>query len=352
VPGGSACCQVTGRLAAIFGCAGEVLTESEIKFFKNVRPVGLILFARNCQAPAQVRHLIHDFRNAVATEDVLILIDQEGGRVCRLGPPHWRLPPAAAVFGHLFASNRAFGIEATRLNGQVIAAELHDLGINVDCVPVLDVRVQGAHEIIGDRAFSSDPNMVAALGSALIDGLLAGGVLPVMKHIPGHGRAMVDSHLDLPVVTATREVLNQLDFAPFKSLTAAPLAMTAHVKYTAFDEHQPATTSSDMISLIRNDIGFDGLLMTDDLSMKALPGTIADRAVASRGAGCDVLLHCNGNLHEMQIVGDHAGPLDNSGLRRLSMALGQLGEPEPIDVSAAMARIDSLLVQGGEKIGP
>jgi len=343
---------VTVRLAAIFGCAGEVLTESEVNFFKNVRPVGLILFARNCQTPAQVRHLIQDFRNAVAIDDILILIDQEGGRVCRLGPPHWRLPPAPAVFGNLFSCNRALGIEAARLNGQVIAAELHDLGINVDCVPVLDVHVQGAHDIIGDRAFSSDPNTVVALGSALIGGLLAGGVLPMMKHIPGHGRAMVDSHMDLPVVTVTREVLEQLDFVPFKSLRATPLAMTAHVEYTALDEDQPATTSPDVISLIRDDIGFDGLLMTDDLSMKALQGTMAERAVASRGAGCDVLLHCNGNLHEMEVVGDHAGPLDNSGLRRLSMALGQLGEPEPIDVSAAMARIDSLLVQGGEKIGP
>ncbi len=343
---------MTERLAAIFGCAGEILTKTESQFFRDVRPCGLILFARNCQSPAQVRRLVQDFRDAVGMEDVLILIDQEGGRVCRLTPPHWRLPPAAAEFGRLYDRDFASGIEAARLNGQVIAAELHDLGINVDCLPVLDVRVAGAHDIIGDRAFSSDPNTVAALGSALSDGLLSGGVLPVMKHIPGHGRATVDSHVDLPVVCATSQALNDLDFVPFRSLAATPLAMTAHVVFTSLDDDRPATSSSSVISLIRHDLGFDGLLLTDDLSMQALPGTMAERAIASRTAGCDLLLHCNGDPREMEAVAEHGGPLDDAGRRRLSLALARLAEPEPVDIPAAIARIDALLAKTAEANGP
>ena len=336
---------MTERLAAIFGCAGDVLTETEVAFFRDVRPVGLILFGRNCRTPEQVRHLTGAFREAVGVEDVLVLIDQEGGRVCRLGPPHWRSPPAAAEFGRLFEGDKDLGVEAVRLNGHVIAAELRELGINVDCVPVLDVPVTGAHDIIGDRAFALDPNVIAKLGRAMCEGLRAGGVLPVIKHIPGHGRATLDSHEALPVVSASRDDLDRLDFAPFRTLAASPLAMTAHVVFTALDDLRPVTTSPEVIELIRNDIGFDGLLMTDDVSMKALPGSMEDRTRDSRAAGCDVVLHCNGKTSEMAAVADGAGPLDAVGQSRLDRAFGDLTPPVPIDIPAAVARIDSLLSQ-------
>jgi beta-N-acetylhexosaminidase len=334
---------VTERLAAIFGCAGDVLTEVEEAFFRDVKPIGLILFARNCQAPEQVRILIQSWRDVVGSDDVLVSIDQEGGRVCRLGPPHWRSPPAAAEFGRLFDVDEDLGVEAARLNGQVVAAQLRELGINVDCVPVLDVPVAGAHDIIGDRAYAFDPDIIAVLGRATCDGLQAGGVLPVIKHIPGHGRATVDSHEALPVVSASREDLDRLDFAPFRTLAALPLAMTAHVVFTALDERRPATTSPAVIELIRNDIGFDGLLMTDDLSMKALPGSMEDRTRDSRAAGCDVVLHCNGEAGEMTAIAGCVGSLDAEGQSRLDRALGRLHPPEPIDSPAAVARIDSLL---------
>ena len=334
---------MTERLAAVFGCAGDVLTEIEEAFFRDVKPIGLILFARNCQTPEQVRILIQSWRDVVGSDDVLVSIDQEGGRVCRLGPPHWRSPPAAAEFGRLFDVDEDLGVEAARLNGQVVAAELRELGINVDCVPVLDVPVAGAHDIIGDRAYAFDPDIIAVLGRATCDGLQAGGVLPVIKHIPGHGRATVDSHEALPVVSASREDLDRLDFAPFRTLAALPLAMTAHVVFTALDERRPATTSPAVIELIRNDIGFDGLLMTDDLSMKALPGSMEDRTRDSRAAGCDVVLHCNGEAGEMTAIAGCVGSLNAEGQSRLDRALGRLRPPEPIDIPAAVARIDSLL---------
>lgn len=338
---------MTERLAAIFGCAGDVLTGTELAFFRDVRPVGLILFGRNCQTPEQVRRLTQSWRDAVGLDDVLVLIDQEGGRVCRLGPPHWRAPPAAAEFGSLFGVDEVLGIESVRLNGHVIAAELRELGINVDCVPVLDVPAAGAHDIIGDRAYASDPDTVVTLGRAMCEGLQAGGVLPVIKHIPGHGRATVDSHEALPVVSTNREELDRLDFTPFRMLADLPLAMTAHVVFTALDERRPATTSPEVIQLIRNDIGFDGLLMTDDLSMKALPDSMEDRTRDSRAAGCDVVLHCNGKASEMTAVASCAGPLDAPGRGRLDRAFGRLHPPEPIDIPAVVARIDSLLGQVG-----
>ena len=341
---------MTERLAAIFGCAGDVLTETEAAFFRDVRPVGLILFGRNCRTPAQVRHLTRAWREAVGLEDALVLIDQEGGRVCRLGPPYWRSPPAAAEFGRLFDVDEELGVEAARLNGHVIAAELRELGINVDCAPILDVPVTGAHDIIGDRAYASDPGVIATLGRAMCEGLQAGGVLPVIKHIPGHGRATVDSHEALPVVSANREELDRLDFAPFRMLAGLPLAMTAHVVFTAVDERRPATTSPEVVQLIRNDIGFDGLLMTDDLSMKALPGSMEGRTRDSRAAGCDVVLHCNGEASEMAAIAKCAGPLDASGQTRLDRAFGDLNPPSPIDVPAAVARIDSLLGQASSGV--
>lgn len=339
---------MTERTAAIFGCAGEILTGYETSFFRDVCPVGLILFARNCQSPDQVRHLIGSWREAVAADDVLVLIDQEGGRVCRLGPPHWRKPPAAAEFGCLARLDLPLGREATRLNGQVIGAELHDLGINVDCAPVLDVPMAGAHDVIGDRAFASDPRIVVELGKAMCEGLIAAGVLPVIKHIPGHGRAAANSHEALPVVDAARTELEVLDFVPFRLLAATSLAMTAHVVFEALDGARAATISPHVIELIRAHIGFDGLLMTDDVSMKALSGGVGESAKAARTAGCDVVLHCTGDVDEMTAVADHAGLLDADGRHRLDRALGMLRPPEVFDAAVAIARIESLLDGAGE----
>ena len=343
---------MTGRLAAILGCAGEELAEGERALFRETRPVGLILFARNCRSPAQVRRLTDSWRDAVGTDDCLVLIDQEGGRVCRLGPPHWRAPPAAAEFGRLAAEDGDLAAALVRLNARLIAADLRPLGINVDCIPVLDAPAPGADDVIGDRAFAADPGVVAALGRAACDGLAAGGVLPVVKHVPGHGRAAVDSHQALPVVAADRAALDGHDFAPFRALSDAPLAMTAHVVFTAVDEDRPATISPGAVGLIRGDIGFDGLLMTDDLSMKALAGVpggggARDRARAARMAGCDVVLHCNGDAGEMAAVAEGAGPLDAAGRRRLDAALGWPRAPEPLDAAAAVARIDEALNRAG-----
>ncbi len=343
---------MTGRLAAILGCAGATLTESERVLFRETRPVGLILFSRNCRSPGQVRRLTASWRDAVGTDEGLVLIDQEGGRVRRLGPPHWRAPPAAAEFGRLAAGDEGLAAELARLNARLIAADLRPLGINVDCIPVLDLPAPGAHGVIGDRAFAADPGLVAALGRATCEGLEAGGVLPVVKHVPGHGRAGVDSHEALPVVTADREELERLDFAPFRSLSDAPLAMTAHVVFAALDGDRPATTSPGVIGLVRGDIGFDGLLMTDDLSMNALPGGMGDRVRAARTAGCDVVLHCNGDADEMASVAGHAGPLDAAGRRRLDAALGRLGAPGDLDVPAAAARIDEALGRARRGVPP
>ena len=343
---------MTERLAAILGCAGEELAEAERALFRETRPVGLILFSRNCRSPEQVRRLTDSWRDAVGTDECLVLIDQEGGRVRRLGPPHWRAPPAAAEFGRLAAEDGDLAADLVRLNARLIAADLRPLGIDVDCIPVLDVPAPGADGVIGDRAFAADPGLVAALGRATCDGLAAGGVLPVVKHVPGHGRAEVDSHEALPVVAADREELDRRDFAPFRALSDAPLAMTAHVVFTAIDEDRPATTSPGAVGLVRGDIGFDGLLMTDDLSMKALAGVpggggAGDRARAARTAGCDVALHCNGDAADMAAVAEGAGSLDAAGRRRLDAALGRRREPEPFDAAAAAARIDEALNRVG-----
>lgn len=339
---------MTARLAAILGCAGEVLNDSELALIREARPVGLILFARNCASPTQVRRLVDSWKEAAATDEVLVLIDQEGGRVCRLTPPHWRKPPPAAAFGRLASIDAEAGREAARTNARLIAAELVELGVNVDCIPVLDVPVSGAHDIVGDRAFSADPAVIADLGEATCEGLLDGGVLPVIKHIPGHGRATADSHVSLPVVEAARDELEKVDFTPFKTLADMPLAMTAHVVYTALDPGNPATVSPDAIGVIRSGIGFDGLLMTDDLSMKALPGSIAERARRAREAGCDVVLHCNGEADEMTAVAENVGALDIEGRRRLERALSWVRRPGAFDVSLAVARVEGLLSEVGE----
>ncbi|MFZ2469824.1 MAG: glycoside hydrolase family 3 N-terminal domain-containing protein, partial [Parvibaculum sedimenti] len=262
----------------------------------------------------------------------------------RLRPPHWRAYPAGRRFGDLYAVSKEQGLEAARLGARLIAAELLSLGINVDCLPVLDVPVPGAHDVIGDRAYGLTPEPVIALGRAAAEGLLAGGVLPIIKHIPGHGRAGVDSHLSLPVVDNGHATLAATDFAPFRALADMPLAMTAHVVYAALDAAAPATTSAKVISeVIRREIGFDGFLMSDDLSMQALAGTLAERTRASLAAGCDIVLHCNGKMDEMQAVALEVPSLAGKALARSDAALARLVSPEPFDESAGVARLAELM---------
>jgi len=332
------------RSRAIYGLAGPALSAVEADFFRAVRPFGFILFARNIQTPDQVRALTAALRETVEDARAPILIDQEGGRVARLKPPHWSLRPPAARFGALHDTDPALAREATYLNARLIADDLTALGINVDCLPVLDVPQPGAHDIIGDRAFAADPHVIIELGRAQIEGLLDGGVLPVMKHIPGHGRAGSDSHLELPRVGAEAEELSAVDFVTFRSLDSCPMAMTAHVVYDSIDPQRPATTSPKVVrDVIRGEIGFDGLLMSDDLSMKALDGPLNVRAKAALFAGCDVVLHCNGDMDEMKDVASEVGELEGASLRRADHALAQLVTPPAFDAQAVQARLDSLL---------
>ena len=309
-------------LAAVFGLSGLTLSEAERGFFKSVRPAGYILFARNIDNPEQVSALVSDLRGLNPGFEAFVLIDQEGGRVQRLKPPYWRHAPASGEFEPLFNSDPAKACGIVRLNIQLIGEELKALGIDVDCAPVADVPVPGAHDVIGDRAFSKDPGVVARLAAAVCEGLWDAGVLPVIKHIPGHGRAMSDSHLELPVVTAGLDELRATDFAPFRELSRLPglmFAMTAHVVYTAIDPDNPATTSAKVISeIIRGEIGFGGILISDDLGMKALAGPFDARAAAARAAGCDLMLHCDGNLADMEAVARTAGPLGERGLKALA----------------------------------
>ncbi|MCX7584843.1 beta-N-acetylhexosaminidase [Phenylobacterium sp. 58.2.17] len=329
--------------AAILGCSGLSLSREEEAFFRDVQPWGFILFARNVEAPDQVRLLVDQLRATVDRPDAPVLIDQEGGRVQRLGPPHWRRYPPGRAYGELASNDPLLRREITRLGARLLAHDLAALGINVDCVPVLDVPVAGAHDVIGDRAYAKTPDGVALLGRAACEGLIAGGVLPVIKHIPGHGRAMADSHHDLPVVETAYDELDAWDFAPFKMLSDMPMAMTAHVVYSAVDAKRPATTSKKaMRGVIRGAIGFDGLVMSDDLSMKALGGEFADRARHSLAAGCDVVLHCNGDMAEMKAVLDGTKALSGQALRRAKAALGRLAKvPEPFDLEEARARFDA-----------
>jgi len=326
--------------ASIFGCAGPRLSADEAAFFAEVNPWGFILFKRNVETPDQVRRLTDALRACVGRPDAPILIDQEGGRVQRLGPPHWPVYPPGRAYGTLAGNDPLLRREITRLGARLIAHDLATLGINVDCVPVLDVPQAGAHNIIGDRAYGQTPEEVAYLGRAAAEGLIAGGVLPIIKHIPGHGRALADSHLDLPVVDASREALSSVDFAPFRVLSDMPMAMTAHVVYAAIDPRRPATTSRRAIrDVIRGEIGFSGLLMSDDLSMKALSGDFAERTRASLAAGCDVVLHCNGDMAEMKPIAEACRPLSGLSRRRAEAALARLARnPEPFDVEEGRAR--------------
>ncbi|MGA0604628.1 beta-N-acetylhexosaminidase [Phenylobacterium sp. VNQ135] len=325
--------------AAILGCSGLELTAEEVAFFRDVRPWGFILFARNIDTPAQVKRLTAALRETVGRADAPILIDQEGGRIQRLGPPHWRAYPTGRAYGALPHPQRR---EMTRLGARLIAHDLAALGINVDCVPVLDVPDPHGHEIIGDRAYGDTPEDVALLGRAACEGLIAGGVLPIVKHIPGHGRARADSHLELPVVEASFAELDARDFAPFRALSDMPMAMTAHVIYAAVDASQSATTSEAVFeAVIRGAIGFDGLVMCDDLSMKALSGPLEDRAAQALAAGCDVVLHCNGDMAEMRAVIDGTSELSGRAAERARAALSRIpGAPEPLDHAEAVARFE------------
>ncbi|MEW5703267.1 MAG: beta-N-acetylhexosaminidase [Pseudomonadota bacterium] len=307
--------------ALILGCRGTVLSEEERRFFREANPLGFILFERNCAEPGQVRALVSALRLCVGRETAPVLIDQEGGRVQRLRPPHWREAPAMARFGRLAETKPEAARKAVWLNGRLLAGELAELGISVDCAPVLDLLAEGADPVIGDRAFGNDASLISSLGRALCEGLLAGGVLPVLKHIPGHGRAQADSHKALPRVEASEAELVATDFLPFRELADMPLAMTAHIVYAAFDRERPATLSPAVVSeVIRRRIGFDGFLMTDDIAMGALGGPLAVRAGAAIAAGCDAILHCNGRLDEMAEIAAAVGPLDLAAAARLARA--------------------------------
>jgi beta-N-acetylhexosaminidase len=335
--------------AFIAGLAGPALTPDERSFIRDAEPWGFILFRRNVETPAQVRALTDSLREATGRADLPILVDQEGGRVQRLGPPHWPKYPPGRAYGRISANDPLTRRELARLGAQLIAHDLRAVGINVDCVPVLDVPVEGAHDVIGDRAYATDPATIAVLGRAAAEGLIAGGVLPIIKHIPGHGRAGADSHHDLPVVDAPREALMAQDFAPFRHLADMPLAMTAHVVYTALDASAPATTSRKIMrTIIRGHIGYDGLVMSDDLSMNALKGTLRERAEASFTAGCDMGLHCNGKLDEMVQVADASPVLRGKAKRRAEAALARIRhEPEPFDPVEGRARLDAALAALG-----
>ncbi len=335
--------------AVIYGLAGHRLTDDERSFFSATDPLGFILFARNIAEPAQVRDLVASLRALIGRPDAPVLIDQEGGRVQRLKPPYWRAAPPAARFGTLYRRDPAQGLEAARLNAQLIGDDLAALGITVDCAPVLDLSFPGAHDVIGDRAYDSDPAIVAALGGAVCDGLRAAGVMPVIKHLPGHGRAMVDSHFHLPTLNESAEVLTETDLAPFRRVGGPAnadrcWAMTAHIVCRAFDADAPVTLSPRaIVRVIRGAIGFEGVLVSDDVSMQALQGTLGARAAGALAAGCDVVLHCNGAMDEMRAIADAVMPLSPAAQQRLTRAAAALPRTVPLDRGAALARLDGLM---------
>ncbi len=329
--------------AFITGLSGSGVTADERAFLRDAAPWGLILFRRNIEDPDQVRRLTAECR-AILGRDAPVLVDQEGGRVQRLGPPHWPVYPPGAVFGRLYGLDKTLALAAASLGAQLMASDLRAIGIDVDCLPVADVPVTASDPVIGDRAYGDTPAQVAALAAAAADGLLKGGVLPVVKHLPGHGRATADSHLTLPVVGADRETLEATDFEAFRPLAALPLGMTAHVVFSAIDPVAPATTSAIMVQdVIRGSIGFKGLLMSDDVSMKALSGTLASRAGAAIAAGCDVVLHCNGDPAEMREVAEASPLLAGAAARRADAALALRMQPQSIDLVESRSRFSSMI---------
>ena len=329
--------------AFITGLAGASLTTAERHFVQEAAPFGLILFKRNVTTPDALRRLVDEFRAAVGRQ-APVLVDQEGGRVQRLGPPHWPTYPPGAAYGAVFDRDPDAGRRAARLGGRLIANDLAQLGIDVDCAPVADLPAADADPVIGDRAYGADPAKVATLAGAFAAGLMQGGLLPVLKHLPGHGRAMADSHQRLPVVTADRTTLDATDFAAFRPLAGLPLGMTAHVVFTAVDPVAPATTSANIVKhVIRDSIGFTGLLMSDDISMNALSGSLSERTRAAIAAGCDVVLHCNGELSEMVEVAAEAPALAGDAARRAEAALAARKPAASHDIAASRAELARLM---------
>src|SRR5579885_3418885 len=336
--------------AFITGLAGLTISANERAFLREAEPWGLIIFKRNIDTPAQVSALVRTFRDIVGRE-APVLVDQEGGRVQRLGPPHWPAYPPGARYGALYDRDPASGLAAARLGARLIAHDLRGVGIDTDCLPLADVPVAGSDNVIGDRAYGTEPAKVAAIAGAVAEGLMAGGVLPVVKHIPGHGRATADSHLKLPVVDTDRATLERSDFAAFRPLADLPLGMTAHVVFSAIDPATPATTSVTMVrDVIRGFIGFQGLLMSDDISMGALSGTIAERCRAAIAAGCDVVLHCNGDLAEMSAVADSVPELTGAAGKRAESALALRSAPEQFDVEAARSLFARMMSEKPQRI--
>ena len=332
--------------AIVLGCAGERLTPEERRFFAAINPLGFVVFRRNCRTREQLRALVAEFREAVGRADAPVLVDQEGGRVARLRPPEWSAYPAAA---RLAALPDPLAEEAARLAARLIAEDLAQVGITVDAAPVLDLPTAGADPVIGDRAFGAEPSRVTRLGRVFCDGLLAGGVLPIVKHIPGHGRARVDSHRACPVVETGRDELSQTDFAPFRALAAMPLAMpwamTAHIVYAAIDAAAPATFSRPVIdTIIRDEIGFGGVLVSDDISMGALDGSLGERTRRALDAGVDLVLHCTGVFDEMVEVAEAALSLSPAAAARIARGEAlRRNSPEAIDRPAAERRLAALL---------
>jgi beta-N-acetylhexosaminidase len=336
--------------AFITGISATELSAAEREFIRSERPWGFILFKRNIEIPSQVMSLVEELRETIDDPEAPVLIDQEGGRVQRLGPPHWPAYPAGAEFGTLYDIDPALGLSAARLSARLMAADLLDLGITVDCLPLADVPVVGADAVIGNRAYGTEPKKVAAIARAVTQGLEHGGVLPVLKHIPGHGRATADTHFRLPQVDTSRAELERTDFAAFKPLADLPMAMTAHVVFSALDPAHPATTSATIIQqVIRGVIGFQGLLMSDDVSMNALAGPIGERTEAIIAAGCDMVLHCNGKLDEMRAVARRTPELSGEALQRAVRALASRKAPLAFDRPAARAELDTLIDRAGMK---
>jgi beta-N-acetylhexosaminidase len=330
-------------LPAILGFAGPVLTSDECAFFKAADPAGYVLFRRNVADPAQLRALTDALRDLSGRDDLAIMVDQEGGRVTRLAPPAFPAFPAQGCFAALYEKAPISAIEAARVNAQALAVTLAEVGINVDLLPVLDLRIEGQHDIVGDRALGAEPMQVAALGRAVLDGLEAGGAIGVVKHMPGHGRARADSHKELPVVGASAAEL-ETDIAPFRSLAGAPMAMTAHVLYPAWDAERAATVSPTVIAqVIRGEIGFDGLLMSDDLAMEALFGSYAERATATLAAGCDLALFCTGVLADNEAVAGALPPIGDAAAGRLERAMARTGKRSAQSYEELAAKRDALL---------
>jgi beta-N-acetylhexosaminidase len=334
--------------AFITGVSGLQLTAAEREFMRSERPWGFILFKRNVETPAQVSSLVRELRESIDDQEAPVLIDQEGGRVQRFGPPNWPIYPPGAVFGTLYDIDHALGLSAARLSARLIAADLSETGVTVDCLPLADVPVPGADAVIGNRAYGTEPQKVAAIARAVTEGLEQGGILPVLKHIPGHGRATADTHFRLPVVDTPRAELERIDFAAFQPLADLPMAMTAHVVFSALDPAHPATTSATIIEqVIRGVIGFQGLLMSDDVGMNALAGSFAERTRAVFSAGCDVVLHCSGKLDEMREIAAETPDLSGKALERARRALASRRTPQPFDRVAARAELNALITRAG-----